>query len=185
MALFCIILALYGIYCLIEETESEKEESAREYREKELQELRMLRKEVAESSYLVQLSSCESFGLSVCESLILGTPVIITDLPVFNEIGCNESNSIKLDLNMLNVDVDKIVKGLEPFKYTPPKSNWNKYLNNNSTYSPNEKVYVKVIKKYTDIELKEKLDRFAISGKLIPMTKLRASILEAKGLVEW
>ena len=48
MALFCIILALYGIYCLIEEKESEKEESAREYREKELQELRMLRKEVAE-----------------------------------------------------------------------------------------------------------------------------------------
>ena len=48
MALFCIILALYGIYCLIEETENAKEESAREYREKELQELRMLRKEVAE-----------------------------------------------------------------------------------------------------------------------------------------
>ena len=48
MALFCIILALYGIYCLIEETENEREESAREYREQELEELRMLRKEVAE-----------------------------------------------------------------------------------------------------------------------------------------
>ena len=48
MALFCIILALYGIYCLIEETENEKAELTEQYREKELSELRDLRKEVAE-----------------------------------------------------------------------------------------------------------------------------------------
>ena len=48
MALFCIILALYGIYCLIEETENEKADLTEQYREKELTELRALRNEVAE-----------------------------------------------------------------------------------------------------------------------------------------
>jgi hypothetical protein len=48
MALFCIILALYGIYCLIEETENEKADLTEKYREKELSELRALRDEVAE-----------------------------------------------------------------------------------------------------------------------------------------
>ena len=48
MSLFCIILALYGIYCLIEETENEKADLTEQYREKELSELRALRDEVAE-----------------------------------------------------------------------------------------------------------------------------------------
>lgn len=48
MALFCIILALYGIYCLIEETENEKADLTEQYRKKELSELRALRDEVAE-----------------------------------------------------------------------------------------------------------------------------------------
>ena len=75
MDLFCIILAIYGIYCLIEETESEKEESAREYREKELQELRMLRKEVAElkkreKSLLMRRRTIENGTLKMKEELL-------------------------------------------------------------------------------------------------------------------
>ena len=140
-----------------------------------------LTKEMAEASYVVQLSDHEAFCFTVVESLVLGTPVIITDIPVFNEIGCNESNSIKLNLNMTNVDIDEILKGKKPFKYTPPKSNWSKYLDNNSTYNPNNIIDVKVIRRYTDVELGKKLLR----GDIKPMSKLRASILEAKGLVEW
>lgn len=48
MTLLCIILALYGIYCLIEETENEKADLTEQYRKKELSELRALREEVAE-----------------------------------------------------------------------------------------------------------------------------------------
>lgn len=48
MTLFCIILALYGIYCLIEETENEKAELTKQHRKKELSELKALREEVAE-----------------------------------------------------------------------------------------------------------------------------------------
>ena len=126
---------------------------------------------------MVQLSDHEAFCLSVAEALTLGTPVIVTDLPVFKEIGCNDSNSIRVDLNMLNVDINKIVEGIPPFKYTPPKSNWGKYLDNNSNYNPNEMVEVEVQKRrYYDVELKEWLER----GDKRKMTRQRASYLEAK-----
>lgn len=140
-----------------------------------------LTKEIAESSYLVQLSDHEAFGLSVAESLMLGTPVIITDIPAFKEIGCNEQNSIKLDLLMSNVDIDKIVKGLPPFKYTPPKSNWGKYLDNNSNYNPNELVKVKILKPRIHLIEEQKVVK---RGDEIELTNIRASELEAKGYVE-
>lgn len=139
-----------------------------------------LTKEMAEATWVLQLSDHEAFGLSVAESLILGTPVLITDIPAFHEIGCNETNSIMFDLDMKNIDIEKIKKGLPPFKYTPPKSNWGKYLDNNSNYNPKELVEVEVKRTYTDIELKKKLFR----GEKKFMTRVRASYLEAKGYVE-
>lgn len=140
-----------------------------------------LTKEIAEATYLVQLSDSEAFGLSVAESLILGTPVIVTDIPAFHEIGCNDNNSIILDLNMLNVDIDKIVNSKFDFKYTPPKSNWGKYLDNKSTYDPNELVEVEILKrKYYDMELKEELNR----GDKRKMTRARKAYLEAKEFVK-
>ena len=141
-----------------------------------------LTKEIAESTYLVQLSDHESFGLSVAESLKLGTPVIITDIEAFHEIGCNESNSIMLDLNMNNVDVERIKKGIPPFKYKPPKSNWGKYLDNNSDYNCNDLVEVRVLKrKFWDLQS----DKHYKRDDVFKTTKTRAAYLEAKEIVEW
>ena len=139
-----------------------------------------LSKEMAEATWVVQLSDHEAFGLTPCESLILGTPVIVTDIPAFHEIGCNENNSIFLDLNMTNVDIDKIKKGLPKFEYTPPKSNWKKYLSGDRDYDPNSLIEVEIKRTYTDVVLKRKLKRDAIEK----MTRVRASYLEAKGLVQ-
>lgn len=139
-----------------------------------------LTKEIAEATYLVQLSDHESFGLSVAESLILGTPVIITDLPAFKEIGCKHGkNAIVCDLEMKNVDIEMIKKGLPKFKYTPPKSNWSKYLDNNGKYRPNDKIKVITTRGYLDIVL-GRLTR----NTEVYMTKERVSELECKGLVE-
>lgn len=139
-----------------------------------------LSKEIQESTFLLQPSDHEAFGLSVAESLVLGTPVIVTDIPAFHEIGCVEGkNAIFLNLDMSNVEevINKIVEGIPPFKYTPPKSNWGKYLDNNSNYNPNEMVEVEVQKRrYYDVELKEWLER----GDKRKMTRQRASYLEAK-----
>ena len=139
-----------------------------------------LTKEIAESSYLVQLSNCEAYCYSVVEALMLGTPVICTDLPVFKELGIDDTNSIKVDFNLFNVDIEKIKKGLPKFTYTPPKDNWTKYMGKSNEYNPEELVKVKVKRRYTDIALGRKLARDSIEE----MTQQRASYLEAKELVE-
>lgn len=137
--------------------------------------------EIEKSHWLVQLSSCESFGLSVCEALILGTPVIITDLEAFKEIGCKHGeNACICNLDMNNVDLDLIVKGINKFNYTPPKSEWSKFLDTKSNYNPNDIVEVKPLRNYTDIALNE----YVYRNRIYKMTKARASYLEAKGLVE-
>ena len=137
--------------------------------------------EIEKSHWLVQLSSCESFGLSVCEALILGTPVIITDLAAFKEIGCKHGeNACICNLDMTNVDFDLIAKGIKKFDYTPPKSEWDKYLKKTSNYNPDELIDVKPLRNYTDIVLNEYVHR----NRIYKMTRARASYLEAKGLVE-
>ena len=138
-----------------------------------------LRKEVAESSYLVQLSSCESFGLSVCESLILGTPVIVTDLEAFHEIGVTNENGIFIDLEMKNIPIDEIVKGKKKFSYTPPKDSWNKYLNEDTDYNPNVSVKVKSLCRLNLIEENLHL----VPKQEAEVTKERASELESLGYV--
>lgn len=135
--------------------------------------------EIAKSDYLVQLSDCEAFGYSPVESLMVNTPVIVTDLPVLKELEIKHGeNAIVCDLDMNNVDLDMIKRNDFNFTYQPPKENWSKYLSTNKTYNPDEKVEVRVLKKYMDVELGH-LDK-----KIYQMTRERASYLEAKGLVE-
>lgn len=140
-----------------------------------------LSKEIAESTYLVQLSDAEAFCYSVVEALKLGTPVIVTDLPVYKELGLNDSNSIILDLFLKNVDVKKIKKNPICI-YEPPKENWGKYLSIDKEYNPNELVEITVLKNKLwlvkeNIHLK-KNDKYKVS-------RSRASFLESKGFIEW
>lgn len=135
--------------------------------------------DIAKADYLVQLSDCEAYCYSVVESLSVGTPVIVSDLPVFKEIGVNENNAIICDMEMKNVSIDKILKGIEMFEYTPVMSEWGRYLDKGN-YNPKEKVKVKAKKRYIDIELERHIEKFE---ELI-MNKERVSLLECKGLVE-
>ena len=137
--------------------------------------------EIEKSQFLVQLSDCESFGLSVAEALILGTPVIITDLEAFKEIGCiHGQNAIICDMEMKNVDIDLIVNGLPSFKYTPPKSNWDKYLSREKTYNPNELVEVRTLRRWWDLETNNHYPRNA----KVKVNRARASELECLDIVE-
>ena len=136
-------------------------------------------KEMVKADFLVQLSDCEAFCYSVVEALTLGVPVIATDLPVYKELGLNETNSIICDMNMNNIDLTKLNKKYE-FNYQAPQETWNKYLSEKKEYNPNEMINVKVLRAYTDIELGIKLKRDEVKE----MQQARASYLEAKGLVE-
>lgn len=104
---------------------------------------------IANADYLVQLSDSEGYCFSVIESLMLSTPVIVTDCPVYKELGLNEKNSFILDFDLQNVPIDKIYEGLPSFKYTPQKDSWDKYILKRNKDS----VKVKTIKKYKDMEL--------------------------------
>lgn len=135
--------------------------------------------DIAKADFLVQLSDCEAFCYSVVESLMVNTPVICTDLPVFKELRLNKGNSIICDLSMNNVDINRIK---EPFKYKykPPKSNWNKYLDNDSDYNGKDKI--KVIAKRNIYMIDESIH--VNRGKDYHITKKRASYLECKGVVD-
>lgn len=138
-----------------------------------------LTEEIAKASYVVQLSDAEAFCLSVVEALVLGTPVIVTDLPVYKELGLNEDNSITIPLMFNDFNIDKLHE--RKFTYTPPKDNWSKYLPTKKTYNPKEIVKVKVLHKYKDIYLNEYIKK----NDEIEMPIERASYLESKGLIIW
>ena len=131
---------------------------------------------VRKADYLVQLSDTEGYGYSVVEALTVGTPVIVTDLPVYQELGVNDSNSIRLPLNMSEVPTDKIIQGFEPFEYKPKKDRWNVLLGRNkSTYAKERERMqtVRVIKPYMDLELKKTVR----PGEILLVTRERADYL--------
>ena len=84
---------------------------------------------IADADFLVQLSNDESFCYSVVEALSLGTPVIVTDCPVFKEIGVKDGiNGWICDFDMSNIDVKKIYNTPLKFSYEPPKDTWGEEL---------------------------------------------------------
>lgn len=139
-----------------------------------------LTKEMTEASFNLITSRAEAYCLSGVESLICGTPLICTDLPVFKELGIDDTNSIKIDTTLNSFNPESLLKEFN-FKYKPPKDDWNKYLPINKTYNPNEIVEVKVLKKYFDVFLNKHLKKEDI----IKMPIYRASYLESKGLCEF
>lgn len=137
--------------------------------------------DIAKADYLVQLSDCEAFCYTVVESLMCGTPVIATDLPVFKELGViHGKNAVICDLDMKKVDLSLIQEKSLKVAYKPPTSDWGKYLPTERTYNPNELVEVKTLKKIYLVEENE----HHIRGAKIKLKKWRASYLEAKGWVE-
>lgn len=113
---------------------------------------------IANADYLVQLSDNEGYCYSVVEALSVGTPVIVTDCPVFKEQGVNTSNGFILDFGLNNVPVNEIYKGLPKFKYEPKQDNWEKFLvKGKSTYKEDikKKIKIQCTKPYWDLQLQQ------------------------------
>lgn len=137
---------------------------------------------IAQADYLVQLSDNEGYCYSVVEALSVGTPVIVTDVPVFREIGVNDKNGFILDFDLSNVPVEKIYKGLLKFEYIPKKDNWVDILEKGtSTYKEELKMKVKVqcIKNYVDMQLKRDV---TINDAPFIVNSVRAEELVAAGV---
>ena len=84
---------------------------------------------IADADYLVQLSDTEGYCYSIVEALCAGTPVIVTDFPVVHEIGVeNGVNGWILPMDMENLPIEDIQKGVKRFKYKPPEDSWGELL---------------------------------------------------------
>lgn len=108
------------------------------------------------SDYLVQLSDTEAFCYSVLESLYLNTPVIVTPIPCFDEMGVeNGKNGYILDFDMENIRVFDIYNKIPEFKYVPFENEWeDKIIKINSNYKEEIKMkyLVKALINFNDLE---------------------------------
>lgn len=140
---------------------------------------------ISNADYLVQLSDNEGYCYSVVESLCVGTPVIVTDCPVFKEIGVKDGeNGFIVDFDLSNVNIKDIYKKALKFEYEPKKDIYSKYLaKGESTYQKDlkTKVKIKCIKKYFDLEL----NTVKNPDDIYEVSKVRAEELIEKELAEY
>lgn len=101
---------------------------------------------MANADYLVQLSDTEGYCYSMVEALSVKTPVICTNMPVIKEIGINNENAYVLDMNMGNIDTEKIYNNIPIVKdYKAPKCSLINYLDKTKNkYEEEKKMKYKV-----------------------------------------
>lgn len=132
---------------------------------------------IANSDYLVQLSDTEAWCYSVLESLCLGTPVITTPIPSFNEMGVKSGeNGYILPFNMKELPIEDIYNNIPSFTFKAPKDIYDKLLiNKPTTYNPNDLYQCRALKSYYDVLFGMNI----IKGNLLPekITKERAEEL--------
>lgn len=135
------------------------------------------------ADYTVLLSDTEGLSYTAYESLCLGTPLIITKLPVLSELKANPTNSIVLDFDMANLDVLDIYNraGTFNFKYSPLKTQWLDLLQGESQYVPPEYNYIEAIQRYFDIRENRQVN----VGDIYEVTRERASELTDKGFARY
>lgn len=135
------------------------------------------------SDYLVQLSDTEAFSYSIYEALCVGTPVIVTPLPMIDEAKIIDGvNGFVLPFEMDKIPVEKIAKGLKPFKYTPLPDPYNELLapgKPDYELDIDKMVMVQHLINYYDLELQQNM----ITGQRHATNYPRAAMLEAKGFV--
>ena len=138
---------------------------------------------VADADYLVQLSDTEGYSYSILESLCVGTPVIVTDISVIGEQGVvNGVTGFILPMDMSEIPVMDIYKGLPPFTFTPPECRYGEVLSRRKPGIPRElpeTVKVVAIQNYFDVDL----GRNCVKGETREVSRQRALALDDLGAV--
>lgn len=113
---------------------------------------------IKEADYGVQLSDTEGYSYFINECLQYGTPVITTNFPSVYESVEDSVNGYILDMNLKNLDLDKIVNNIpKNFEYKEKctEKDWIRLLNK-KTERNRAKMY-KVIAKQNYIDKKPEL----------------------------
>ena len=133
---------------------------------------------IATADFLVQLSDCEAYCYTVVEALSAGTPVIVTDLPVYSEIGLTDKNSIRVPLDMEDLPIEAIRNGLPRVTgYKPPADGWKELL---AGGKPKYKRTIEIEATAPFIDLQN--DQRRKPGDRWRVPTARADALEEKGL---
>lgn len=79
--------------------------------------------------YIALLSDTEACPYNVLESMEMGKPMIITKLPILEEMGVNKTNAKILEFDMSNLDIEDLwnIPVVKNWK-KPDATGWNKYL---------------------------------------------------------
>lgn len=88
---------------------------------------------IMDADYLIQLSDTEGYCRAVHQALLVGTPCIVTDIPIFKDVVINGQNGYRIPLNMQGIDIQKIVQNIpKDFiyndRYDETKEKWEKIL---------------------------------------------------------
>lgn len=138
-------------------------------------------KYIISADYLVQLSDTESYCYSIVQALTYGVPIITTKMPVLEEIGVNETNSIQLDFDMKNIPIEKIRKKDFNFNYIPIQDSWDTILDLSLSEYPQERkstYKVKARDTYQKIHCKDiQLDKIPEEGETWTVDNDRLDIL--------
>lgn len=139
---------------------------------------------IANADYFVQLSDAEGYCYSVVEALSVSTPVIVTDFKVIHELGVeNGKNGFILPMDMKEIPLDAIYKGLKKFKWQSPQDRWNELLLSGSSdceEDGNKPAKVRCKRVYHDLELNKLMNY----GDEWECPLKRAEYLEDLNLVE-
>ncbi len=137
---------------------------------------------IADADYLVQLSDTEGEPYALNEALSVGTPVIVTDFPAAREMGVqNGVNGWILPMDMQELPLDSIVKGVKKFKYSPLQDRWGELLEpGKGTYLQELEGTVEVmcIAVYQDLELNQMI----YEGQTLHVHRERADALIKAGV---
>lgn len=85
---------------------------------------------IADADYLVQLSETEGYCRSVHEALMVGTPVIVCDIPIFRDVVKNGINGYRVPLDITRItNLQEIITRIpKDFKsedtYTATRQRW-------------------------------------------------------------
>lgn len=143
-----------------------------------------IRDYIADADYLVQLSDTEAFCYSVLESLYLNTPVIVTPIPCFEEMGVKQGiNSYILDFDMNNIPIYDIYKNIPKFSYQPLKNEWYDIIEKKKGNYKEElqmKFKVKALINFNDLE--ENKERIANKSEWICSKERAEFLLEHKAI---
>ena len=108
---------------------------------------------IAEADYGVQLSDTEGYSYFINECLEYGTPVICTDFPSAHECLEDGKSGYILDMDLKNLDIDKIVNHIpKNFKYVPKckEEDWIKILNKKVARKKSKMYKIIAKQNYTD-----------------------------------